>query len=59
MITEKNLELPDCGDNSCFYNQFRGKKRKGLRTNGGCSCKPHQHKRVIFILMKTLKDCES
>lgn len=32
----KEIEAPDCGDNSCLYampHQFTG-----MRTNGGCRC---------------------
>lgn len=30
----RELEAPDCGDNSCRF----AKKRGGMRTNGGCGC---------------------
>ena len=31
---EQELDVVDCGDNSCLFAEARG----GMRTNGGCRC---------------------
>lgn len=46
---------PDCGDNSCM---FGGRRKGGMRTNGGCRClksAPPQATRIYFERLEELK----
>ena len=47
--------LPDCGDNSCFFRAYR-KPDNTVRTNGGCRCKPHEVKRAFDALYQELNE---
>jgi hypothetical protein len=51
MSNLKMSGLPDCGDNSCFFDRYRAEKPKGMRTNGGCRCKPHEWQRHFHVLL--------
>lgn len=52
------IQLPDCGDNSCFFNQYRKDKPTGMRTNGGCHCKDFEIKRAFHVQNLRLKELE-
>ena len=49
---------PDCGDNSCFFNQLRGYKTEGLKTNGGCRCSAHDFKRELVKADRKFKEVQ-
>ncbi|AUR84292.1 coil containing protein [Vibrio phage 1.052.A._10N.286.46.C3] len=51
--------LPDCGDNSCFFDKYRAEKPKGIRTNGGCRCKPHHWQRSYHQLTADLAEANA
>lgn len=52
-------QLPDCGDNSCFFNQYRDSKPTGMRTNGGCRCSSFDLKRAFHNQNQRIRELEN